>query len=70
MANPNEKYSISSNRPFNKWLSTKIGKIPDFAVSGVNLKHNYGGMFFVHKSRISAFTPDSIDFSKIIKNKE
>ena len=52
LASPDEKYVISAVRPFNKWLLTKIDKIPDFAISDVNLKHNYGGMFFVHKSRI------------------
>ena len=51
--NENEKYSMSSIRPFNKWLLTKINKIPDFALSDNNhFKHNYKGMFFVHKSRI------------------
>jgi hypothetical protein len=51
--NEDEKYSISSIRPFNKWLLTKINKIPDFALSDNNhFKHNYKGMFFVHKSRI------------------
>jgi hypothetical protein len=51
--NKYEKYSISSIRPFNKWLLTKIDKIPDFALDDKNnFKHNYKGMFFVHKSRI------------------
>ena len=51
--NEDEKYSISSIRPFNKWLLTKINKIPDFALSDNNhFKHNLRGMFFVHKSRI------------------
>ena len=51
--NEDEKYSISSIRPFNKWLLTKINKIPNFALDEKNnFKHNYKGMFFVHKSRI------------------
>jgi hypothetical protein len=55
LANPDEIYSISSVRPLNKWLLTKIDKIPDFAVNGNNLQHNMGGMFFVHKSRIQKY---------------
>lgn len=51
-ASENEKYSISPIRPLDKWLLTKMNKIPDFAVSGNNLKCNIYGMFFVHKSRI------------------
>ena len=52
--NESEKYSISSIRPLNKWLLTKINKIPDFALDYKNnqLKCNFFGMFFVHKSRI------------------
>jgi len=50
--NENEKYSISPIRPLDKWLLTKMNKIPDFAVSGNNLKCTVFGMFFVHKSRI------------------
>jgi hypothetical protein len=51
--NPDHVYTISSIRPIKKWLLTKIKKIPDFAISKPNyIYHNYGGMFFVHKSKI------------------
>jgi hypothetical protein len=48
----NKKYSISSIRPLNKWLLSKINKIPDYGIAGEYLRWNAHGMFFVHKSRI------------------
>lgn len=55
--NPNEIYSISSVRPIKKWLTNKIKNIPEFIRSGPkNFYHNWGGMFFVHKSKILLYS--------------
>ena len=52
-ATENDKYLISSVRPLDKWLLTKINKIPDFAIYEQQyIKWTPQAMFFVHKSRI------------------
>ena len=51
-ATENDKYLISSIRPFDKWLLSKINKIPDFAIHEQYIKWTPQAMFFVHKSRI------------------
>jgi hypothetical protein len=53
LINSNHVYTISSIRPINKWLLSKIKKIPKFAITDDDmLLHNWGGMFFVHKKLI------------------
>jgi hypothetical protein len=48
--NPNEVFTLSSIRPLNKWLINKKIHIP---TSNPNhILYNWGGMFYVHKSRI------------------
>ena len=47
------EYVTASVYPLDKWLESKIGKIPNYAKSGDKyIKVNYYGMFLVHKSRI------------------
>jgi hypothetical protein len=53
LINPNETYTISNIRPLEKWLLNKINIIPKFAkFDDSNILYTWGGMFFVHKSKI------------------
>jgi hypothetical protein len=49
----NDKYILSQIYPLNKWLESKIQKIPDNLIIKENyLICNYFGQFLVHKSKI------------------
>jgi hypothetical protein len=51
--NLKQVYTHSKIRPLNNWLLTKIPSIPPYASIHKNyILHNWGGMFFVHRSKI------------------
>jgi hypothetical protein len=50
LVNPNETYTLSTIRPFGNWLSNKEINIPFSRPN--HIFHTWGGMFYVHKSRI------------------
>jgi len=61
----NDRYVLSEIFPLNKWLESKINKIPDDLITDENyLICNYFGQFLVHKSKILKY--DILFYKKIL----